>query len=111
MRVQLLGIAPLALLAACGLLSPFEAGPAKLEEASLFAAGAKVSCPVKNTSGKPTPATVSYRLALADGTVVTGEEYAMLDPKEPKVVTHTFEGLRVKDREGVQVECSARTAK
>lgn len=95
-----------------GLLGPsFDATDAKLAEPSLFSSGAKATCTVKNLGDAPAPATVTYELTLADGTVVTGDEYAMLDPKEQKAVEHIFDGVRVKDRAGTKVTCTARPAK
>ncbi|MFN7143610.1 MAG: hypothetical protein ACK4YP_07545 [Myxococcota bacterium] len=95
-----------------GLLGPsFDATDAKLAEPELFAAGARATCTVKNLGDAPAPATVSFTLTLADGTVVQADEYAMLDPKEQKAVDHVFDGVRVKDRTGTKVTCTARPAR
>ena len=97
---------------ACGGLpgAAFEAKGGKIADPGFFSTTTKTSCRVKNLGDKPAPATVGFRLTLPDGTTATASEYVMLNPKEERDIPHEFKEVRVRDRDGTTLECTAKLA-
>ena len=99
---------------ACDAIGPrFEVKGGKVDAAcsGIFEYCSRARCTVKNLGSSAAPATVTFKLHQPDGTIVSADEYVMLNPKEPKEVRHDFREARLVDEGATTVECAAAAAK
>lgn len=115
MRIRLVLLLLAATPLACALpaLSSFEVTGGEVDRScsGLLEFCVRGTCTVKNLGAQAAPATVTFQLREPDGTVVSAEEYVLLQPKEARAVSHDFPEAKRKDAKGITVSCTATAAK